>query len=101
MSLLVCHPDTPCPADIIISVDAVRNRPGALYLRFVITGETDKVIMPPRQPFGRTDGLWQTTCCEAFVRGAGRPDYLEFNFSPSTAWATYHFDDYRAGGRDA
>jgi len=35
------------------------------------------------------------------VKPAGRSDYLEFNLSPSTAWASYWFDDYRAGMREA
>ncbi|MEO7409965.1 MAG: hypothetical protein ABIU10_01410, partial [Sphingomicrobium sp.] len=26
--------------------------------------------------------------------------YLEFNFAPSTGWAAYRFDDYRAGQVD-
>ena len=99
--LLTCHPDTPCSADLFLSVDAVRNQPGSLYLRFIIDGEMDGIVMPPRRALGRTDGLWQTTCCEAFVKPAGRSDYLEFNLSPSTAWASYWFDDYRAGMREA
>ena len=98
--LLICHPDTPCAADIVISVDAVRNQRGSLYLRFIIDGEMDKIVMPPRRGLGRTDGLWQTTCWEAFLKPDGGSDYLEFNLSPSTAWASYRFDDYRTGMRD-
>jgi len=30
----------------------------------------------------------------------GGPDYLEFNFSPSTSWAAYAFDRYRKGMRE-
>lgn len=101
MSLLVCHPDTPCTADIFISAEAVRSSARSLYLRFIIDGEMDKIVMPGRQARERTDGLWNTTCCEAFVRARGRSDYLECNFSPSTAWAAYYFDDYREGMRDA
>ncbi|WP_260582301.1 DOMON-like domain-containing protein [Sphingopyxis sp. PET50] len=99
--LLTCHPDTPCSTDLFISVDAIRNRPELLYLRFIIDGDMDKIVMPPRRTLGRTDGLWQTTCCEAFLKPEGRRDYLEFNLSPSTAWASYQFDDYRAGMREA
>ena len=99
--LLTSHPDTPSSADLYLTVDAVRNQPGSLYLRFIIDGEMDRIVMPPRRALGRTDGLWQTTCCEAFVKPAGRSDYLEFNLSPSTAWASYRFDDYRAGMREA
>lgn len=41
------------------------------------------------------DGLWQHTCCEAFISAPNAADYLEFNFSPSGCWAAYRFDDYR------
>lgn len=47
----------------------------------------------------RTDGLWQGTCCEAFLREPGSDGYLEFNFSPSGQWAAYAFDGYRSGMR--
>ncbi|MGH8711230.1 MAG: DOMON-like domain-containing protein, partial [Burkholderiales bacterium] len=47
----------------------------------------------------RTDGLWQHTCCEAFVMGEEDvPGYYEFNFAPSSLWAGYRFHGYRAGG---
>lgn len=49
---------------------------------------------------GRTDGLWQHTCFEAFIASASSPAYAEFNLAPSGAWAAYAFDDYRAGMRD-
>lgn len=43
----------------------------------------------------RVDGLWRTTCFEAFAGvSAG---YAEYNLSPSGAWAAYAFDDYRQG----
>ena len=45
----------------------------------------------------RTDGLWRHSCFEAFIGHAGGPDYWEYNFSPSGAWAAYHFSAYREG----
>lgn len=43
----------------------------------------------------RLDGLWQTTCAEAFVEGdAG---YYEFNFGPGGDWAAYSFAGHRQG----
>ena len=45
---------------------------------------------------GRADGLWQTTCFEAFVRGDGER-YAELNFSPSGQWAAYAFEARREG----
>ncbi|TZG25242.1 DOMON-like domain-containing protein [Sphingomonas montanisoli] len=48
----------------------------------------------------RADGLWQTTCFEAFIRPGDGHSYFEFNFSPSTRWAAYAFDRYREGMRN-
>jgi hypothetical protein len=57
-------------------------------------------LMPvPADPV-RTDDLWRTTCFELFVKPPGGTRYFEFNFSPSTQWAAYEFDDYRLGMRD-
>jgi hypothetical protein len=45
----------------------------------------------------RADGLWQSTCFEAFVGKPGEPGYWEFNFSPAKgAWNAYAFENYRA-----
>ena len=46
---------------------------------------------------GRTDGLWQTTCFEAFLRIDGGEAYREWNFAPSGDWAAYDFEGYRKG----
>ena len=43
--------------------------------------------------------MWRTTCFEAFL--AADEAYREFNFSPSTEWASYIFDGYRTGMREA
>ncbi len=45
----------------------------------------------------RTDGLWQTTCFEAFLAKEDDPQYIELNFAPSSQWAAYQFDDVREG----
>lgn len=57
------------------------------------------VVMPPRATPERADGLWQTTCFELFVATADA-GYAEFNFAPSTRWAAYRFEGYRAGMAD-
>jgi hypothetical protein len=41
--------------------------------------------------------LWRRSCFEAFIGHGGGPDYWEYNFSPSGAWAAYHFSAYREG----
>lgn len=43
----------------------------------------------------RRDGLWEQTCCEAFIEFEG--GYYEFNLSPSGDWALYRFTGYRGG----
>lgn len=65
-----------------------------LVLQFRVECPPGSLFMPARQPPLRGDGLWQTTCCELFIKGPGS-SYREYNFSPSTQWAAYHFDNYR------
>lgn len=65
---------------------------GGLRLHYRITG---KPLLPAPQVPAAADYLWQHTCCEAFVAGAGEASYREFNFSPSGQWAVYHFATYR------
>ena len=60
-------------------------------------GQVGELQLPPRRPSAHTDGLWQHTCFEAFVKGGDGRAYLELNFSPSSEWAIYSFDDYRRG----
>jgi hypothetical protein len=55
----------------------------------------------PEQPAERTDGLWQTTCFEAFLRATSEPGYREWNFAPSGAWAAYDFSGRREGMAEA
>lgn len=59
-----------------------------------------EVLVLPQPAFPeRTDGLWQSTCFEAFVASRAGA-YAEFNMSPSSQWAAYDFDGYRTGMRD-
>jgi len=69
-----------------------------VLLDFRITGES--VLIPEWRIPSRTDGLWKSTCFEAFLRVPGLDSYYEFNFSPSGRWAAYAFDGYRKGRRD-
>jgi hypothetical protein len=70
-----------------------------LVLCYRIAGELDALDLPAQQRSAPADGLWRATCFEAFVRPVGERGYLEFNFSPSSEWAIYRFDDYRSGMR--
>ena len=65
-----------------------------------LTGDLSHVEIPPSGPPCRGERLWEHTCFEAFVAPASGGGYFELNFSPSTQWAAYAFDDYRHGMRD-
>src|SRR4029450_11259927 len=71
---------------------------GQWHFRYLIEGTAD-LVLPNPEKRGRADGLWKTTCAEAFV-GLSRGAYLEFNFSPSGKWAAYRFEGPRKGMRD-
>jgi len=91
------HPDCMCDAVRRISVQIERKARG-LVLVYGVEGEIGALSLTPAGPSLRTDGLWQHTCFEAFLRSQAS-GYCEFNFSSSTAWAAYRFDGYRAGMR--
>jgi hypothetical protein len=76
----------------------VARLPGELLtLGYRLQGDLGALRLPdPRTPL-RTDGLWRHTCFEAFIGHAVPGEYWEFNFSPSGAWAAYHFVSYREG----
>lgn len=91
---LIPHPASPPVAVSAVEVETAIERGKSVLSWRVIGGP---VFVPPAASPVRTDGLWQTTCFELFVKPAGGQGYFEFNFSPSTAWAAYRFDGYRAG----
>ncbi|MET0240110.1 MAG: DOMON-like domain-containing protein [Sphingobium sp.] len=97
---LVCHPASPRPPIDAIHVDVVRGPGPRLALRYVVTGDIGALAMPAISVPERVDGLWRSTCFEAFVRAPGAHAYAEFNFAPSSRWAAYLFDDYREGMRN-
>ncbi len=93
---LLAHPDTTIAT--VQTVDAaVWRAAGRWHFRFLIEG-ADDLILPDLQAAERTDDLWKQTCFEAFV-GLGGSGYIELNFSPSSQYAAYRFDDYRSGVR--
>ena len=94
------HPDSICDAITSIDVNVDRSALG-LALTYRMTGDIVRLRLPSFQVVRRTDQLWQHTCCELFIAHADTPDYYEFNFSPSGAWAAYHFSEYRTGMRSA
>jgi hypothetical protein len=94
------HPDCRCDAVTSIDVQAERTDPASLMLNYRVTGDIGALLLPSIPSPERADGLWQHTCFEAFVR-AGGGGYCEYNFSPSTQWAAYVFDEYRQGLKNA
>jgi hypothetical protein len=75
---------------------------GEFDLDFRLFGSPLRVKLPqPKAKPARTDELWRTTCFEAFIRPRGGDAYFELNLSPSGDWASYRFDSYRVGMREA
>jgi hypothetical protein len=70
--------------------------PEEVLLTFKVEG-AEALRLPEWKTPGRRDELWKTTCFELFLRPVGSDDYFEFNLSPSSEWAAYHFTDYRQG----
>ena len=91
---LVCHPATPCRALAGIAVTIERLPTGGLRLAYRLAGSLARLRLPAPMTPGPADGLWQHTCCEAFI-GLADGAYREFNFSPSGQWALYDFSGYR------
>ena len=68
---------------------------------FRLDGDVSRIVVPEPAPSARRDNLWKTTCFEIFWQPIGQPGYVEFNLSPSGQWASYDFDSFREGMRDA
>lgn len=93
---LIPHPTTADVNGLTLEVE-VRRAERGLSLEYALGGPVEMVRWPEAAARVQTDGLWRTTCFEAFV-GAGA-GYVEANLSPSGAWALYGFDGYRDGMR--
>lgn len=89
----------PHPANSVAGVKSVQAilhfEDDCVRADYAVDGNIDQIVIPePRSP-ARRDGLWKQTCFELFI---GQDDgYSEFNFSPSSQWAAYRFESYRAG----
>ena len=68
---------------------------------FRLFGDISIFVFPVFAASERMDNLWKTTCFEIFWQPIGQPGYVEFNLSPSGRWASYDFDSFREGMRDA
>lgn len=110
--VLTPHPlsmPSPPPFDLWANVDHAAGFGAAATLniwfgiaapmsRFVIpqAGEGDAGGEPKR-----VDGLWKTSCFEAFLQKEGDAAYREWNFAPSGDWAAYDFKARRDGMEQA
>jgi hypothetical protein len=94
---LTCHPATPCGAVRGIQVEVRQADDATLALHYALDGDLSRLRIPAPSPGRRADGLWQHTCFELFCATGTTPAYYELNFSPSSEWAIYGFDYYRAG----
>ena len=71
-----------------------------LQLQFRLQGPQEDLVCPSQTATAqRLDGLWQSTCLEAFFAVPGEPHYWEFNLSPSGDWNLYRLEEYRQGLR--
>lgn len=93
-SILLRHPAAPGHTDLHLAV-SLSASPQGLALDYRLLGPTSALLIPPPAIAAPAHGLWQHTCCEAFLATTNSSEYREFNFSPSGLWACYRFTDYR------
>ncbi|MEJ0086568.1 MAG: DOMON-like domain-containing protein [Pseudomonadota bacterium] len=98
---LLAHPGAQSGAaqDLVQELSVKISRPSQdqLTLDYRLVGDLASLRLPEPRSSVRSDGLWRHSCFEGFVGHAGANDYWEYNFSPSGAWAAYHFTGYREG----
>lgn len=95
---LQCHPARMSSSVSAVDVRIALTADGLLTAVYTLSGSLGGLRLPASATPARRDGLWQETCAELFIRKLEEEEaYLEFNFSPSSAWAAYHFDGYRSG----
>lgn len=88
------HPAAPGRTDFHLAA-SLSASPQGFAFAYHLLGDLAALRLPPTANAVAADGLWQHTCCEAFLANANGTEYREFNFSPSGQWACYGFADYR------
>ena len=88
---LCCHPGSPCASVRAVEASARLAEGGGLAVSYRLYGDLGQIRIPETTSPSTADGLWRHTCLEAFVAAVDRPEYREFNFSPSGQWASYRF----------
>jgi hypothetical protein len=94
---LICHPNS--SSDVVEKIEARAwwNGDATIALTYTVRGDLARLRIPPPAPPRRSDRLWEHTCFEAFIGQKDKPEYYEFNISPSGEWAAYSFRSYRDG----
>jgi len=73
-----------------------RWRGGVLQVSFELRTPGNSLSWPaPALPPVRRDGLWQSTCLEAFIAAEGEAPYWEVNLAPNGNWNIYALSGYR------
>lgn len=90
----------PAPGIPEIAITGTISRQGNLFaLHYSISGNVEEILLPPPAVHpSRRDELWKMTCFEFFLAIQGKPQYWEFNMSPSGDWNVYRMDAYRRIG---
>ena len=96
---LISHPGHPPLAVRGVTVDLRMTDGDDVLLTYVVDG-IEGMVWPERASPVRTDELWRATCFELFLMFDDEEHYVEFNFSPSGAWAAYAFEGFRDGMAD-
>ena len=94
---LVPHRSSTGLAPLAIAASVELEGPSTLQLTYRLTGDVSQLAIPHHWRSQRAERLWEHTCFEAFIAPGSGSRYFELNFSPSTQWAAYVFDDYRKG----
>lgn len=98
--VLHCHPQTPASAVASVGYELALDHTGSWRLSCIIGCPPNGLRLPASAEPQRRDGLWQSTCFEAFFLDEASGVYVEYNFSPSGEWAAYRFGSYRRGQAD-
>jgi len=107
MQLALCpHPTTPAsgpPFKVWADLEHTHmlGRIGSIHIWFCVGAPIGRFVVPPPAEQSRVDGLWESTCFEAFLRPVSGEAYREWNFAPSSEWAAYDFASYRSEGANA
>jgi len=69
------------------------------YIQYMLDVNLETIVLPAwRLAPSRRDELWRMTCFEFFIAIKYKPQYWEYNISPSGDWNVYVMDGYRQLG---